>query len=253
MLVAGYFQLADRAFRTTYRINAVAVHLYEYAASMRMDGESYELRSGDLTLTPAGSASCYDLPHPGRHWCIHVVPASAGPAIGLPRHLRLGSDAALARERFTRIVAHHRRALGRPRQVAGPVAAGAAALELLAWLADRTPDGPARRGDLAVERAAGLLRERPERTWQVAGLARTVGVSPAYLARRFRLRFGATLAHYQLVQRIGSAQALLACTGLAVGEIGRRVGLPDPHHFNKLFRRIAGQPPSVFRAAHRGP
>ncbi len=251
VLLSGYFPLKDKGFRTIYQIQAVAMHLYDYAGTVRMDGRPIELRSGDLTLTPVGMATTYDLPAAGRHWCVHVLPATIGTPLRLPLHIRLGSDATIARERLARITAYQRRGRGRHEALASSTAAGAAVLELVAWLADRLPDGPQQRGDRAVERAASLLREDPARGWRVPHLARTVGVSPAYLARRFRQRYGSTLARFQLAQRIGSAQALLACTELSVGEIGRRIGLPDAHHFNKLFRRVAGVPPTAFRAEHR--
>ncbi len=35
-----------------------------------------------------------------------------------------------------------------------------------------------------------------------------------------------------------------------VAAIGARWGLPDPAHFSRLFRKIVGQPPAVFRRTH---
>lgn len=252
-LVAEVFTLRDRAFETPYHLPWLAVHLYGYAGEMRFDGVPQRLEAGDLTLTPPGVETRYRLARPGSHWCLHVpVPAAAGAQLALPRHHRLGDAATQARERLARIIDHHRRARGEP---GGPatVAAAAAVLELMAWLAERERPAQADgRAEQAVQRAAAELRLHPERSWRVERLAAHVGLSPAHLARRFRARFGHTLARYQLIQRVGAAQALLACTEEAVGTIGARVGLPDPHHFNKLFRRIAGCPPSEFRARHRG-
>jgi AraC-like DNA-binding protein len=157
----------------------------------------------------------------------------------------------MARERLVRIIDHVGRARGSPGGPAEAAAAGGV-LELFAWLAERPTAGAAgNRGERAVAQVAAELRLWPERSWRVADLARRAGVSPAYLARRFRLRFGHTLARYQMIHRIGAAQALLACTTDPVGAVGARVGLPDPHHFNKLFRRVSGVPPSVFRSTHR--
>lgn len=248
-VVAGCFPLADRAFATPYRIRAHALHLYDYPASMRLGGEQWELRPGDLTLTPGGMESRYDLPRPGRHWCVHFLTAQAtGACLELPLHLRLGPAAVAAQERLARIVQHHRLAHGLGTASPAEVAAAAGLLELLCWLATlaEDPAGVAR-GERGVIRAAELLRTSPERAWRSDALARVVGLSPGWLARRFRLRFGCTLARYQQRQRIGAAQALLACTALPVAEVGARVGIPDPHHFNKLFRRVAGQAPSAFR------
>lgn len=253
VIVAGYHPLSDRAFRTAYRLTAAAIHLYDYAGEMRLGARAISLRPGDLTITPPGIESRYDLARPGRHWVVHAqLPAAGERLVHLPLHLRLGSLAPVARERLTRVAAHHRRARGVRGSNPAASAADAALLELVCWLAEQTTHATASRGERAVERAAELLRERAAHPWRAGELARAVGLSPAYLARSFRRRFGHTLARFQLLQRIGAAQALLACTALPVAEVGRRVGLPDPHHFNKLFRRVAGQPPSAFRAEHRG-
>lgn len=250
--VAGYFPLRDRDFQTVYRIPFLAVHLYAYAGVVRFDDAEARVEPGDLTITPPGVGSRYHLPRPGSHWCLHVpVPEGAAGGLSLPWQVRLGDEATMVRERLVRIIDHVGRARGSPGGPAEAAAAGGV-LELFAWLAERPTAGAAgNRGERAVTQAAAELRLRPERSWRIADLAAKVGVSPAYLARRFRQRFGHTLARYQLIQRIGAAQALLACTADTVGEVGARVGLPDPHHFNKLFRRITGMPPSVFRSTHR--
>jgi len=250
--IAGHFNLRDRDFSVEYRIPFLAVHLYAYHGRIRLAGQEAAIHPGDLTITPPDGGSRYHLPRPGSHLCLHIaVPEASGPALELPWHVRLGDEATMLRERLMRIIDHVGRARGAPGGPAEAAAAGGV-LELLAWLAERPRAGAgASRGERAVAQAAAELRLRPERAWRMADLAAHVGVSPAYLARRFRRRFGHTVARYQLVQRIGAAQALLACTVEPVGSVGARVGLPDPHHFNKLFRRIAGVPPSVFRSRHR--
>lgn len=251
-LVAGHFPIRDRDFAKTYRIPFLAVHLYGYAGVVRFGTAEARLEPGDLTITPPGIGSSYHLPRPGAHWCLHLpVPAAAGGTLALPWHVRLGDEATMARERLLRIVDHVGRARSSPGGPAEAAAAGGV-LELFAWLAERPSPGAAgNRGDRAVTQAAAELRLHPERAWRMAGLAAKVGVSPAYLARRFHRRFGHTLARYHMLQRIGAAQALLACTTEPVGAVGARIGLPDPHHFNKLFRRMTGMAPSVFRSAHR--
>ena len=227
------------------------MHLYTYSGVVRFGTAEAGLEPGDVTITPPGTGSSYHLPRPGSHWCLHVpVPEGDGGMLGLPWHVRLGDEANMVRERLVRIIDHVGRSRGSPGGPAEAAAAGGV-LELFAWLAERpTASATGNRGEQAVTKAAAELRLRPERSWRIAELAANVGVSPAYLARRFRQRFGHTLARYQLIQRIGAAQALLACTAEPVGEVGARVGLPDPHHFNKLFRRITGVPPSVFRSTH---
>jgi hypothetical protein len=74
-----------------------------------------------------------------------------------------------------------------------------------------------------------------------------VGLSADYVARLFARRYGMTLQHYLLLRRVELARHLLVSSGLLVSEIGWQVGMPDPHYFNKQFRRVVGQGPLAFR------
>src|SRR4051794_5760910 len=121
--VAGRFPLEEHGFATRYRSVSHALHLHGYAGGMELCGARVALKPGDLTLSPAGLESAYDLPAPGHHWCIHFMPAQApGPVVSLPAHLPLGAAAGYAAER----IAHIARLQARGR-AAGSIAVAAAA------------------------------------------------------------------------------------------------------------------------------
>jgi AraC-like DNA-binding protein len=245
---AGRYHLGDRNHAVAYNQGrSHALHLHDYRGSWRCAGTDHQLEPGTITISPNRVVNTYDLPVPGRHWCVHFsVEPVVGPGLTLPILVHAGSDAAYARERLARIATLVDRARGGGRAEA--VGAGAALLELLVWYAGlgaRTLHSD--RGGVATERAAALVREHPERTWTTAGLARRAGVSAAWLAAGFRTRFAMTVARYVLVQRIERARVLLATSTLPVAEIGHLVGLPDPQHFNKRFRSVVGQAPSACR------
>lgn len=46
------------------------------------------------------------------------------------------------------------------------------------------------------------------------------------------------------------ARELLLSTTLPIAEVGKAVGLADPYHFSKLFRRHVGLSPREFRKEH---
>ncbi len=254
LTIAGRFPLADRDFRHRYGGPTVALHLYDYHARIRIDGAEFALRPGDLTVTPAASETRYHLEVPGHHWCIHLLPSTVrGPHIQLPVVQHLGRHEAYTRERFARIAALFDRA--RDDDHPALVAAGAALQELLCWLAASVGEPQAVatvRSDQAVEHAARLLREDLAREWTVPALAVAVGLSRNYLTARFQRRFAMTIAHYRLVQRIQQARILLGGSDVPVGEVARRVGIADPHHFNKLFRKQVGIAPSACRSPRVG-
>lgn len=245
----GRFLLDDRDFQHRYwQTSTIAIHLYDYHARFRLDGVEFPIIPDVITISPLESETRYHLDAPGNHWCVHFAPAmEPGPQLELPVVQHLGARAAYVRERFARmaLLFDQSQSSEHPRQVA----AGAVLQEILCWLAATSIESlpVVVRSDFAVEHAAELLRGDFTREWTVPGLAQAVGLSPNYLAARFRQHFAMTIARYRLVQRIHDARRLLSGSDVPVGEVARRVGIPDPHHFNKLFRRIAGVPPSAAR------
>ena len=227
-----------------------ALHLYDYAGALRLAGQERRFARGDLTITPARTPSSYHLDRPGRHLCVHFLPPSgrAGPPVRLPLHLALAGRVELARDKLRWIAA-----LWRDRTPLGEAAASAALLDLLLWLAAtatlslRVGAGP--RTLAAVERVAAILTDRLHQPIEIGGMSREVGISRNHLSRSFRARFGVSMARYLLRRRMEVAAHLLETTDLPVSLVGQQVGVGDPHHFNKQFRKAAGMSPSAWRAA----
>jgi AraC-like DNA-binding protein len=248
--IAGRFPMPIQGFSHRYGGATHALHVYDYAAAMRLCGSEIQLRPGDLTISPAGEETRYDLVRPGQHWCIHFHPAAqAGEPISIPVHLALGALKPRVVDAIQRIAGlmaapTEEAAFSRP-------AASAALLELLLSLAAHAARSghreraPKARG--AAEHAAALLDASPADPPAAGEIARRVGLSPNWLSRAFRARYGTTMARYVLSSRMTMAQHLLRTTDLPVGNIARSLGFHDVQHFNKRFRRVAGCSPSSFR------
>ena len=250
VILAGRYPLRDRNHATVYRVRGGhALHLHGYAGRWRLQGVTHVLRPGVMTMSADGTDTSYDLDQPGYHWCVHFrIPHGA---VAVPAWLPLGPDAVYARTRLARIAALSdgmRGAVG-PARARTAAAAGAALLELLLWLAERAERSPTRhqRSEAALERVAQLMREEPTRRWRTAALARRVGLSPNWLAKRFHGRFGMTIDQYRQAQQVELARMLLGSTALTVAAIGARVGIPDAQRFNKLVRAHLGLAPSAIR------
>ncbi len=78
-------------------------------------------------------------------------------------------------------------------------------------------------------------------------LARTCGVTPAYLCRLFRRYLGITPWQYLGRLRLQFAERLLQGTTLSVTAVAALVGFNDLRHFQRLFRRTYGIPPNQVR------
>lgn len=248
---AGRFPLADRDFQITYRGPTHALHLYDYDGVFRIDGRSIALHPGDLTFSPAGAATQYHLPRAGRHWCVHFSPTEGAEPVSLPVHLHLPAP---LRQRVAEAVLRIAGLLARPvgDRALAEVAAGALLQAVLLEVALLAADPPGRRPvgrtAAALAKAEAAIEARLERPLDVEAIAAASGLSRPWLAKAFRAAHGMTLQRWHLHRRIDHARTLLRTTTMPVGRLAERLGFRDAQHLNKQFRRIAGCPPTAYRA-----
>jgi AraC-like DNA-binding protein len=253
--VAGRFPLDDREYSTTYLGRTHALHLHSYQGYIRIGGHQFTLHDGDLTLSPAGVASGYDLLKPGYHWCVHFHPverADAGTQVSLPLHLPLHGAATYVRERMMHISRLHAR--GAAADELSAATAAIALQELLLWCAARAQShsvAPGAEAAAIVEKVAAIIDARFDELPSMGRIAQDVGKSQNYIARRFRERFGMTILQYALSRRIAHARYLLEGTDLPIRDVAARVGIDDAQYFNKQIRRQLGDSPSAIREAAR--
>ncbi len=255
--IAGRAPLDARGFAYKYFSPTHAVHLHNYYGRVNIDGVVYELAPGDITFSPAFRPSSYDLPQPGWHWCVHFRPARRRTnLLYFPRRLSLGPRQAHGGQRMERLAELWSRV--DPHTPQGRLAQASLAFtfqDFMLWLAEALLSPAARyqggrHGRSAVQRAATWIAGHFNEPLTIPDLADRLGVSQNYLARLFRRRFGMTMPRYLLTQRLEYARHLLSNTDMAIAHIARQVGLPDPRHFNKQFRRMYGRAPSAIRQIH---
>jgi len=78
-------------------------------------------------------------------------------------------------------------------------------------------------------------------------LASIAGLSPFHFSRAFRESFGDSPHRYLLRRRIEHSQGLMLTTKASLADIALACGLVDQAHFGKLFRRLVGESPGVWR------
>ena len=83
----------------------------------------------------------------------------------------------------------------------------------------------------------------------VEDLATLAKLSRYHFSRAFRQSFDDTPHAYVMRRRIERAQGLMLTSVVPLGQIAVECGLADQAHFTKLFRRLVGQTPSVWRRA----
>jgi two-component system response regulator YesN len=81
-------------------------------------------------------------------------------------------------------------------------------------------------------------------------IAEAVGVSKQHLDRIFRQELGLSINDYLNRLRIRRAQEYLANTTDDITLIAMRVGFNDSAYFSRVFRKLVGESPRVFRKQH---
>ena len=78
-------------------------------------------------------------------------------------------------------------------------------------------------------------------------LAELLNVNASYLSTLFKKEVGMTLTDYVNKSRVEHAQKLLLCTDIPIKSIAQQCGIPDIYYFTRLFKRITGTTPKVYR------
>jgi AraC family transcriptional regulator len=82
---------------------------------------------------------------------------------------------------------------------------------------------------------------------QLAGIA---GMSPHYFSELFKLSTGRAPHNYVLMQRIEHAKQQLRDSKHSIIDVGLDAGFQNPSHFARMFRKLEGTTPSIYRAEH---
>ena len=107
---------------------------------------------------------------------------------------------------------------------------------------------------LADARIAPAIRQmhgQLTRSWTVATLARTAGLSRSAFFERFMRTVGLPPMEYMFAWRMAVAKDLLRRQDLAVGEVAERVGYGAASTFSAAFSRHVGRSPSRYAASVR--
>jgi LacI family transcriptional regulator len=104
--------------------------------------------------------------------------------------------------------------------------------------------------DPQLSRALEFIRKHRSRPVSVAELTRASGASKTLLQNKFRTDLGRTPLQEIHRQRIEHAKEILCETSFSLEEIAARCGFSDQAQFSKLFRKVTGNSPGRFRAAH---
>ena len=99
----------------------------------------------------------------------------------------------------------------------------------------------------AAERAVRYIDKHYHETLTLEQISEKFNISLSHLCRQFKRITGTPFTEYVTRKRIDRACILLRETQLPIAQIGEQVGYPDYFYFNKVFKKVRGVSPSVFR------
>ena len=101
-----------------------------------------------------------------------------------------------------------------------------------------------------LRRLIGFIDNNYMRPLVVSDLAKTIGRSRSHVLILFKTHLKISVKRYIILKRIQEACELLLSTTKSIAEVGQEVGISDPYHFSKIFRRHTKLSPTTFRSNH---
>jgi len=99
-----------------------------------------------------------------------------------------------------------------------------------------------------VTRAKEYIRLNQSEDLTLGMVAKAVNTSSFYFCKLFKKSTGVNFTDYVSRVRIEKAKNLLLNPNLRISEIAYEVGFQSLTHFNRVFKRIIGQPPTEYRS-----
>ena len=121
----------------------------------------------------------------------------------------------------------------------------------LARLAGDVVDDLRRSGEPLLADVFGVIDRRYGEALSLRDVAHEVGMTAGHLTTVVRRRTGRTVQEWIIERRMAEARTLLAQNEIPIQEVARRVGIPDPGYFSRLFRRSHGTSPRDWAGLHR--
>lgn len=104
----------------------------------------------------------------------------------------------------------------------------------------------------SIAKARALIAERHAEELSLTEVARAVNMSAFYFCKSFKKVTGMTFTDYLARVRVEKVKGILLNPNRRVSEAAYEAGFQSLSQFNRVFRRIAGESPSIYRERLHG-
>lgn len=217
-----------------------SLHLYRYHAELEVDGRSYQVAPGTVSLVPPAADIRYRYQGPSTHLYAHLRVFGRNPTQGrLQLIMSPGAELPVITDLMESAVAA---AAFRPERTRADL------WGVLLRLADRPEQPPSTHpAHDHVVAAMAYIESRLTEPLTVPQVAAAAGISANHLTRLFSAEVQQTVVSYIRRRRVEQARRLLASSTMSISAIAAAVGIPDLQAFNKACRAVTGRSPRRLR------
>ncbi len=232
----------DRTLR--YMMTDVwCVHFYTYEGELVVNGESFPIRPGYVSVTPPKARLEWRLHGPSFHRCA-IFSLTSRPNHACPELLPAMRDLGGEYPRFHDEIG----------EAIGCFAVNRRQAEARMWdilwrlvEPDRMTVGKGEQMDQRVVKAVRLIERSLTDLVKIPELARSVELSVNQLERLFKRDVGTTLVGYVRRRRVDRARELLLSGSMPIKAVARESGFPDVIRLHKAVRSELGVTPGQIR------
>lgn len=218
-----------------------SLHLYSYHAELEVDGQTFPIAPGLVSLVPPAARIQYRYCGPSTHFFAHLSVTGRRPAAGNLRMVMApGPDLPAISDLMQSAIAS---AATQPERTRADV--WSVLLRLAGTPRAASLDGSASRDHVAA--AMSYVESRLPEPLSIPQIAAAVSLSPGHLTRVFVAATGETVVSYVRRRRIDHARRLLTSSTMSISAIAASVGIPDLQAFNKACRAVTGRSPRQLR------
>ena len=110
-----------------------------------------------------------------------------------------------------------------------------------------SPDAEKRMLPAALLKACRFIGDNYSRPLSIPEIAASAATSPSHINRLFRTHLQMTPLKYLRMIRMQTARQLLMDPGNDIAHVSESCGYDDQHYFTRVFTKVHGAPPGVFR------
>lgn len=241
--------IASKHIRFTPKDYLVIHYVYAGKGTFTYHGKDHVLESGDCFYIPKGESADY-YPDADNPWSYFWIGLSGSRAELLVEEAGFTSEHPVIRDRRHALKPHFNAVYE------SYFSQGRFGLDCLAHCyllfheigEDHAPKAPTLASEKGhIQAAKSFIRNNYQFPITINDVARSVGVSPNYLANLFAKEGEPSPKQYLIQLRIKTAAGLLRSTPASVNEIAKSVGYPSAMHFSKSFSAYYGVSPLHYR------